>query len=398
MNLKVLFTCSLLVLVVPFTCLFAAGPEEAGRDRLDEIIAAHIQARGGARNWAAVESMRVSGQFTHFSVQHPFLTLLQRPGKFYSEFHIGHQFVKEGFDGEAGWTIDPWQGFEFPRRVNRAEQHVFDQKAEFATPFFNYRERGHQVTLVGEDELDGMDMVVLQVVRPGGPPETWYLDAETFLEYKTITQWIDFATPVQAESYYDDFREVDGLVIPFFVERMFTNRHLVTQLEEVTINADIDPAVFTAPPCRGMLKASDLLGDWKVRVETQNRLGAWAVIDSTTTSFNFMHRDVMHARIFYGGAFPATHILNLTFHRRDGRYQMSVLNDFFSTTEVFEGDFQDNILILENVNSTQGTQRVPLQYRIHLGDSGYVLMERLRSADQGETWTVFEKIHLDRAG
>jgi hypothetical protein len=396
MNPKIFFISSLLALILPLSVLHAGFPGTTNADRVDEIIALHIQARGGESNWAGVESMRISGQFTHFSVQHPFLTILKRPGLFYSEFHIGHQFVKEGYDGEAGWTIDPWQGFEFPRRVNRAEQNVFYQKAEFATPFFNHQERGFLVEYEGEDNIDGMDMLVLRVTRQNKQVETWYLDAETYLEYKTITQWIDFATPVHTESYYDDFRVVGALTIPFFVERMFTNRHLVTQIEEIELNPEIDSSLFSAPPCKGMQKLSGLEGEWDVKVEMPNRLGNWVIADSTTTSVGWIHRDILQSKIFYGGAFPATNILTWTYHRRDGRYQMSVLNDFFSTTEVFEGNFNDATLVMENIHSTQGENKTPLQYRFHIEGTDYMLMERLRSTDKGETWTVFEKVHFRR--
>lgn len=398
MNLKNLLSSGILfaLLMVPAYASTGNSGTHPPAD-LDEVIARHIQARGGSDKWAEVESMRITGQFTHFSVQEPFLSLLQRPGSFYSEFHIGHQFVREGYDGDTGWTIDPWQGFDFPRKVNRAEQNVFYQKAEFATPFFQYRERGYQVEYVGEEELDGMDMLVLRLTRQNNMVETWYLDANTYLEYKTIALWIDFASPVQSEVYYDDFREVEGLIIPFFMERMFTNRHLVTQIEKVELNPAIDPDVFSFPPCEGMQKLSVMEGQWDVQVEMPNRLGNWVVADSTTTSIGWGHQDVLQSTIFYGGAFPANHLMTLTHHRRDGLYQLSVLNDFFPATEVFEGGFNDGTLVLENVHSTQGENKTPLQYRIHLDEPGYFLLERLRSTDQGETWTVFEKLHYRRS-
>lgn len=372
----------------------AGGSVSSKKPDLDEIVARHIEARGGLENWMEVASMRITGQFTHFSVQKPFLTLLQRPGLLYSEFHIGHQFVREGYDGESGWTIDPWQGFDFPRRVNRAEQNVFYQKAEFATPFFQYKERGYQVDFIGEEDVDGMDMLMLQVIRQNNQVETWYLDANTYLEYKTVTQWIDFATPFLTESYYNDFREVGELVIPFFVERMYANRHLVTQIEAVELNPVIDPVVFSPPPCPAMQKLAVMEGSWDVHVELPNRQGNWMVADSTTTRFGWGHRDVLQSKVFYGGAFPATQIMTFSHHRRDGIYQLSILNDFFSFTEVFEGGFTDGTLLLENIHSTQGENKTPIQYRFHLGEPGYFFMERLRSADGGETWTVFEKVHF----
>ncbi len=388
MNPKKLFSFVLFLSV----CLL---PMHSFAGKLDDIIDRHVQARGGS-NWDGVESLRISGQFTHFSSRNPFLTLIQRPGLFYSEFFIGHQFVKEGFDGKQGWTIDPWQGFEFPRRVNRAEQNVFDQKAEFATPFFNYREKGHQVEFIGEENIDGMDLLVLKLTRAGQRVETWYLHADTYLEYKAISQWIDFAMPMQAETYFDDFREVGGLIVPFYVERVFANRLLVTEIEAFEINPALDASVFSIPICPAMLKLDGMRGDWEVRVELLDRQGNWSAADSTTTSIDWAHRDVLQSEIFYGTAFPSTSILSWSYNRRSDLYQLSVYNGFYSTVEVFEGHFDEGVLTMENLNSTQGDAKTPMRYRISLSDPSQFMIERLRTADQGETWTVFEKQYYSR--
>ena len=214
---------------------------------VDEIIARHIKAHGDIEKWESIKNMEITGKFTAFSIEEDFYTIKTSKGEYYSDFYIGQHKVKEAFDGSAGWTIDPWHDFTFPRELNKPEVNVFYQKAEFFTPFFRYKERGYSVELLDNQNVDGMDMIVIKLTRQNDKAETWFLDAETYLEYKYESEWADFAYGVPAESYFDDFRNIKGLVIPFFIERTFWQRDRITRIEDINFNIDVDPDLFVIP-------------------------------------------------------------------------------------------------------------------------------------------------------
>ena len=50
---------------------------------VDEIIAKHVQARGGQENWQAVETMRMTGSFTAFSKIAPFTLQRKRDDRYH---------------------------------------------------------------------------------------------------------------------------------------------------------------------------------------------------------------------------------------------------------------------------------------------------------------------------
>jgi hypothetical protein len=362
----------------------------------DDIIGRHVEAMGGHDSWQAVRSLTLTGTMATFSVRHDFKTVKTQDGKFYNEFNIGHQRVIEGHDGAWSWTIDPWQGFDFPRRINAAEENVFVQKATMATPFFDYQEKGHRVEYLGEEEQDGLALHVLKLIRNNGLEETWYLDADTYLPYKTISQWIDFATPLQSEAWYEDYREVDGVVIPFFTERVFANRLWATEVEEAVVNGPVDHSLFIAPACPGMQRLAFLEGSWHVEVSAPNRQGQWVTIDRRPASFGWAPRDVMQGEFIYGATFPSLHRLGFSYHRRGEEYQLMVYNDFASTWEFLQGGFEEDVLVLENTHSTAGDNKTPIRYLLTVNGPDGFLLERARSADQGETWTVFERLAFSR--
>jgi hypothetical protein len=92
---------------------------------------------------------------------------------------------------------------------------------------------------------------VLRVVPQDSPQETWYLDAETFLETKRVSKTFDvFSGPgiePDMETFYLDFREVGGVVVPFREERHFSIRYNVLEADSIEVNAEVDAGLFALP-------------------------------------------------------------------------------------------------------------------------------------------------------
>ena len=122
--------------------IFLGFPSIVFSQNVDEIIAQHISAHGGVEKWNGVEALKITGKFTAFSLEKDYTCYKTKSGFYYGDFNLGVENVIESFDGKKGWTIDPWQEMDYARNLNSGEVNVFLQKAEFFTPFFNYKEKG----------------------------------------------------------------------------------------------------------------------------------------------------------------------------------------------------------------------------------------------------------------
>ena len=321
---------------------------------VDEIISKHINAHGDVEKWETIKSMKITGKFTAFSVEKDFFAIKTDDGAYYAEVHLGQHKVIESFNGETGWTIDPWQDFVFPRELNKTEVNVFYQKADFFTPFYKYNEKGYKAELIGEHNVDGIDTYVIKLTRPNGKSETWYLDANTYLEYKSESEWVDFAYPSPAESYFDDFRTIDGLVIPYFVERTFFQRDRIMQIEDIEFNPEIDESIFVMPQSTEIKKLAFLEGEWDVKVDVWTRRGSWLNIDSTVSNINFVAANMLEEKIQYDRIFVQSKIIDYTYNSSTKKYRLTVFNEFSSDIEVFEGNFTDSTFAVENTFISYG--------------------------------------------
>jgi hypothetical protein len=357
------------------------------------IIAKHIEAHGGLEKWNKVETMKVTGQFTAFSIEKDFMALKTRSGEYYADLQMGKHQVIEAFDGKQGWTIDPWQEIDYARRINSGEENVFAQKAEFTTPFFNYKERGHQVEFVGEEKLEGLDVFVLKLTRTNGKSEKWYLDANTYLEYKCESNWVDFARELPSETFFDDFRTVDGLVIPFFVERTFWQRDRVMQIENVEINSVFDKQLLEMPKREEIKKLNFLKGNWDVKMEVWTRRGTWHNIGETVSNIDFSATNILQEKIKVERTFPVDITMSYTYNEASGKYRISILDDLSSTFEVFEGDFTDTSFIFDNsVEKKDNYTQFTLS---EISDEGFMLTTKT-SSDKGTTWNPKDQFTYTR--
>lgn len=363
---------------------------------LDEIIAKHIEAHGGAEKWDAVESMKIIGRFTAFSVEEDFYAYKTKEGGYYSQLELGKFHVEEAFNGEKGWTIDPWQDFVFPRELNNHEVNVFYQKAEFFTPLYKYKEKGINVELVGKDNLDGVEVFVLKVTRPNRRTETWYLDANTYLEVKCESNWVDFAYRSPAESYFDDFRTVEGVVIPFFIERTFSQRDRILQIEEVIFNVPVDENLLMMPQSEQMSQLDFLVGEWDVQVELYYApRNLWYVADKTSSTIGFQSTNLLKEEISYSNVFVQNKLIYYSYYTPEEQYRMTLYNAFDSNIELYIGVFNDSAFVYSNIpkytaDTILNTNYTQYAFQKITNDS--LVLSISASDDRGENWNQQEKL------
>jgi len=126
------------------------------------------------------------------------------------------------------WLQDPLQGFirftGLGLEIAR-DGAVFNKQAKLKQLY-------PSAILIGKEKVGGKEAYV---VRMGF--EKWFFDAEGGLLLR------------KGNTYYDDYREVDGVKLPFKMrEEVFSAVGLIYQLSEIKHNVKIDEAKFTAYP------------------------------------------------------------------------------------------------------------------------------------------------------
>jgi len=240
-------------------CLAAAFPlaaQSAGDDltadqpSVDQVVARHLEARGGAESWRALDTLRATGTYAAFSFRAPF-TLIRHRGDLYRlDFQMLGKPAVRARDGEGVWALHVLLWPEPTRVADTPYRAQLERESLFEPVLLDLATQGITVRGLGRGEIDGIATLRLELTWADGRQETWHLDAETYLEVAIDSQVVDFtqaSEPVAQRAYFDDFRAVDGLVLPFQVDYEFNHRLESMTVERYEVDPDLDSGLFSPP-------------------------------------------------------------------------------------------------------------------------------------------------------
>lgn len=217
---------------------------------VDSLIARNIEARGGADAWRAIASLRLEGRMDLGQGMHvPYTLEQQRPGRMCLEFEFDNDTATQCVADGAGWQILPYRGRRLPEAMSDEDLHAMSDSASIDGLLFDSESRGISIEIVGNETVNDHETTKLEVTLPHGGKRWVYLDRETALEVRVDTTRVVRGKERLVQTYYDDWRESDGLLIP--------RRH-VTQtggmaesnfltIDRVLVNPDIAEQRFDNP-------------------------------------------------------------------------------------------------------------------------------------------------------
>jgi len=218
---------------------------------VDEVVAAHLAARGGTERIQALSSIRETGTATASGgrVAHV-VREIKRPGLFRLEFSAQGTTSVFANDGSIGWQVAPLQGVFEPQAVPpEADAAGGVDQRDIEGPLVNWREKGHLVELVGREALPGGEAFKLKLTLAGGAIRYDYIDVVSHMLVRSDFTRIVRGHPVELQNTFSDFREVGGLVFPHHIETRAKDRPEVIEVEIETIELDpeLDDALFRLP-------------------------------------------------------------------------------------------------------------------------------------------------------
>jgi hypothetical protein len=256
--------CGSLILAACLAGAAEAAPAQANLSAA-EIVAKNVAARGGLEAWRAVKTMSLSGKMGAGGNQRatlqvpnmvnrktgqpvlpsrpaeeiylPFLMELARPRKMRFELQFAGQTALQVYDGVNGWKLRPYLNRRVVENFSEDELKISSSQAELDGPLVDYAAKGTGVQLAGTEKVEGRDTYKIKMTMKDGRALHVWIDAETFLETKIEGQprRMD-GTDHPVELYFRDYRQVDGLQVPFTLEtRVLPVEKTATGLRDVPV-------------------------------------------------------------------------------------------------------------------------------------------------------------------
>ena len=240
-------------MVVLFGLSLLLYPAAGGAQEPDaaEVVERYLEARGGAERWRQVRSLELTGVYAAFSFHEPFRLIRQRGDRYRLDYVVLDSPAVRARDGQGPWARDPLLFPEATRIEEDPYKSQLERESLFGPVLLDHESRGISVELIGEGEVEGRATVDLRLTFPGDRQEIWHLDRQTWLEVAVDCQIFDHTqgpAPMRRRTFYDDFREVGGLLLPFQVDHEFGARLEAMTVERVRLDPELDDEAFSPPP------------------------------------------------------------------------------------------------------------------------------------------------------
>jgi hypothetical protein len=222
----------------------------------DQILAKYIEALGGQAAIDKMKTLVMKGTYAGFNgPTQPYEVDMAAPDKFYINVTAQQGTIERGFDGKVAWEKGPRRVGEAPQTttivVSELMNPVLDDLKSTFLFFHNIKLKEQFTRLRGgrKDKIGDRDVIVVNGTTADNHREQLFFDAETGLLLRRISYLETPIGVIPNQIDFEDYRDVDGVKVPFTVRVLSVEPGLVStrKYTEIKLNAPVDDAKFKMP-------------------------------------------------------------------------------------------------------------------------------------------------------
>lgn len=211
-----------------------------------EILDKHVAAVGGRAAHEKIKSRSMKGtiELAPMGIKGTVESVAAAPGKSYTKMNLaGVGEITEGFDGTTAWGLNPIQG----GREKTGEELLQTKLANAFNREVNLDKHYSKIEVKAAEKLGEKDVYVVAATAEGLAPETFYFDKQTGMLLRADGVAITPEGKMSYQNYYEDFREIDGIKMPFKTRTVMPQFELINIVTEVKHNVAVEDAKFARP-------------------------------------------------------------------------------------------------------------------------------------------------------
>jgi len=236
----------------------------------EELVAKNLAAKGGEEKIKALKTLRLKGRYQEgdgFTAQ--VFQEAKAPNQARSVFSLQGMDNIQAYDGAVGWQINPFQGRRDAELLGEDDMRDIVEDSDSYGPLVDAQAKGETIEYMGHATVDGDDAYKLKVTLKNGDIYYYFLDPDTFLEFRTERQQFVRGSVRETFNEFGSYKQVNGVYMPFVINtgrrRDLANAATITYTE-IDGNVPLDDKIFkmpatpAAPAAPKAAEATDLKG------------------------------------------------------------------------------------------------------------------------------------------
>jgi hypothetical protein len=210
---------------------------------VDAVLEKYATAIGGKESLAKIHSREITGTFTGGDGEpHPIQIMQTDSGQYRSSVKVNEGSFTIVFNGKTGTSGGPsWNNPMQPDEVERIRTRAR------LFPAAGLKEKFPALAVRGSEKVDGRDAWLVTARADDGARMSFWFDAENGLLLRTLQRQHTALGDIPEQADYSDYREVDGVKVPFTIRHTAPDRGDTITATEIKQNVDVPVSLFTAP-------------------------------------------------------------------------------------------------------------------------------------------------------
>jgi hypothetical protein len=212
---------------------------------VDQVLDKYIQGSGGRAAIEKVKTRVMKGSQAGFDgTALPLEIYREAPNKFLSSITRPQGLVLQGYNGTSGWLKNP----RGQRELAGEDLAAVKRRAEF-NESLKLKELYPDLKITAREKVGDRGAFVLESEAGKSEITRLFFDVQTGLLLRRQTIGKNILAPIPEQVDYEDYRDVDGVKLPFTIRQSFVDPWIgwTQKFTEIKQNIPIEGAKFDLP-------------------------------------------------------------------------------------------------------------------------------------------------------
>lgn len=215
----------------------------------DDVIQKYTANMGGLDSFNKISSAKMTGTYSTQGNDIALTTQIINGKGMRTDLELMGQAVTNCYYNGKGWKINPFQGVPTATEVTGSELNDFKIQSSLANQLMDYKAKGHQVEMQGEETAEGIKTFKIKLTnKDDGKVTTYFIAVADYTLIKSATNRTIQGQEMEVESFYSDLKVIGD--VKFFMSRSSRiegQEFQAIKFEKIELNVAIDEKIFEMP-------------------------------------------------------------------------------------------------------------------------------------------------------